>query len=264
MIILLLKPAKRTGSDVVNLYIGRCIIIHSVGRLFSTAKRPGRCESYPMPPTTVALSSIAGFLRQQTHDICNHLNGLDLEAALLAETITDADGAEGVSRMRRQIRDLATELKALSGKVCAEEPQRAPIAARELFLIWQDQAAALGLDSIAWASALGDERINVDVAALGEVLRELLINAQQFTGTAGPTAMADLRGGQIEFELREAKREPVDPSSWGRQPFVSTKRGGYGLGLWQAAQVVATNGGEITRAFLPNGTLVTKLTFPLA
>ena len=217
-----------------------------------------------MSPTTIDLSSVAGFVRQQTHDISNHLNGFDLEAALLAEIVTDPEGAKGIERLRHQIHALAEELKVVAGKFSYDEANRAPIAARELFLIWQDQAPMIGLDSIVWGTALGDEKINVDVAALGDVLKELLVNAKQFTGTKGLAAMADLRGGRIEFELRESKRDTLDPSVWGIRPFVSTKRGGYGLGLWQVAQIVAANGGEITRAFLPSGTLVTKLTFPLA
>ena len=215
-----------------------------------------------MLPTLVELSAVAAFLRQHTHDIRNHLAGLVLEAAVLAETITDSPGAEGVARMQRQIRALAAELKILADKFSADETHRAPCAASELFLIWQEQAASLGLDAITWGSTLGDERINVDVAAVCAVLRELLVNAKQFTGIAGLAAMADARDGKIAFELRETKRETLDPSGWGAKPFVSTKRGGYGLGLWQAARVVAANGGEVTRVFLPKGTLVTKLIFP--
>lgn len=216
-----------------------------------------------MSSTSVELATVAAFLRQHTHDLRNHLTGLDLEAAVLAETITDAPSAEGVARMQRQIRAVALELKSLAEKFSAAETHRAPCAARELFLIWQDQAAALGLDAIAWGSTLGDEKISVDVAAVSAVLEELLVNARQFTGKAGLVAMADARHGEIAFELREAKIEPLDPTTWGERPFVSTKRGGYGLGLWLATRCVAASGGEIARSYLPKGTLVTKVIFPL-
>ena len=219
-----------------------------------------------MSPSSVELNAVAGFIRQHTHDIRNHLNGLDLEAALLAETVTDSESAEGLARMRRQIHGLAEELRALSAKFSGDPANRAPIAARELFLIWQDQAALLGLDAVAWSTALGEEKVSVDVAAVSEVFKELLVNARQFTGPSGLAATAIRRGGRIAFELRETKAAPLDPSAWGAQPFVSTKRGGYGLGLWQAAQMVAASGGETTRTYLPppDATLLTKLTFPLA
>ena len=216
-----------------------------------------------MSPTLVELSTVAAFLRQHTHDLRNHLTGLELEAAVLAETHKDSPSAAGATRMQGQIKEVAMELKALAEKFSEVETHRAPFAARELFLIWQDQAAALGLDSITWGNTLGDEKVNVDVAAIGEVLKELVVNAQQFTGAGGLAAMADGRGGKVTFELREMKREPLDPSAWGQRPFISTKRGGYGLGLWQAAQLVAASGGEITRCYLPKGTLVTKVIFPL-
>lgn len=216
-----------------------------------------------MLPTLVDLSKVAAFLRQHAHDIRNHLNGLDLEAEVLAESLTNSPGAEGLARMQRQIRAIAVELQTLAQKFAADESHPAPYPAGELFLIWQEQAAALGLEEITWRSTLGDEKINVDVAAVADVLKELLINAKQFTGIAGLAVTADVRDGKASFELRETKREPLDPSGWGVTPFVSTKRGGYGLGLWQAAQIVGANGGEITRAFLPEATLVTKVVFPL-
>ncbi len=217
-----------------------------------------------MSPTLVELSTVAAFVRQHTHDLRNHLTGLELEAAVLAETYQDSPSAAGATRMQGQIKEVAMELKALAEKFSEVETHRAPFAVRELFLIWQDQAAALGLNSITWGSTLADEKIDVDVAAIGEVLKELLVNAKQFTGAAGLAAMADGRGGKVTFELRETKREALDPSGWGERPFISTKRGGYGLGLWQAAQLVVASGGEVTRCYLPKGTLVTKVVFPLA
>lgn len=217
-----------------------------------------------MSSNSVDLSSVASFVRQHTHDIRNHLNGIDLEAALLAEIVTDPEAVESVTRLRSQIRSLADELKTLSGKFSRPAATLTPIDAREIFLIWQDQAAALGLDSIEWASTLGDEKINVDVAAIDRVLKELLINAKHFTGASGLFATAGVKGAKIEFELRESKREPVDPSAWGERPFGSTKRGAYGLGLWQAAHAIEASGGTVLRTFDPGGLLITKLTFPRA
>ena len=75
--------------------------------------------------------------------------------------------------------------------------------------------------------------------------------------------MANLSGDRVAFELREPKSAPVDPSAWGRTPFVSTRRGAYGLGLWEADRLVRANGGEVTREVLSDGKLVTKLTFPI-
>lgn len=215
-----------------------------------------------MSSKSVEITAVAGFVRQLTHDIRNHLNGLDLEAALLGEIVTDAEATESVGRLRGQIRGLADELRTLSAKFAGGELCRAPIEAQEIVLIWQDRATALGLDSIEWTSHLKDERIDIDVAAIDIVLKELLANAKHFTGATGMKISAGAQDGEVAYELQEPKSKPVDPQDWGSQPFRSSKRGGYGLGLWRVAQTVAASGGKITRAFLPEGTLVTKISFP--
>lgn len=208
-------------------------------------------------------SRIAAFLRQHAHDVRNNLNGLDLEAALLADIVTDEEAREAVTRLRAQIREAAGGLRALSAKLADPQPSCASISAQDLFLIWQDEAARLGLGSIVWASALGGERANVDATAMAAVFRELLTNAKQFGDSQSLVAMANICGTEVVFELREPAKEALNPSEWGRTPFVSTRRGSYGLGLWEADRLVRACGGEVTREVLSDGKLVTKLSFPL-
>ena len=209
------------------------------------------------------LSRVAAFMRQHTHDVRNHLNALDLEAALLADIVTDNEAIDAVRRLRVQIRETANSLRTLSSKMSEPQPSRAPLAARELFLIWQDEGARLGLESIAWTQTLGLERVNVDAGALAKVCAELLTNAKQFGDGTGLVAMAAVSGGKVCFELREQGKSGVDPTTWGSAPFFSTRRGAYGLGLWEADRIVRANGGTIAREVLSNGTLVTKLAFPV-
>ncbi len=204
---------------------------------------------------------MAAFIRQHTHDVRNHLNGMDLEAALLAELVSDPEAAESVSRVRGQIRNLAASLRALSTRLAEPQPQRGPIAAAELFSIWQEQAAPLGLE-IAWSTELGSEQVNVDATAIAGVLHELLVNAKVFRSFR-LMALARASREDADFELREGKEAAVDPGDWGRSPFFSTKRGGYGLGLWEAGRVVAANGGAIERHSAGDATLVTVVRFPL-
>lgn len=212
---------------------------------------------------SVPYSRIAAFLRQHTHDVRNNLNGLDLEAALLADIVTDEEAREAVKRLRAQIREAASGLRALSTKLADPQPSRASISTQDLFLIWQDEATRLGLGTIAWAAALGGERTNLDATAMAAVFRELLTNAKKFGDSQGLVAMANICGEQVVFELREPAKDVVKPSEWGSTPFVSTGRGSYGLGLWEADRLVRACGGEVTREVLSDGKLVTKLTFPL-
>ena len=211
-------------------------------------------------------SHLAQFIRQHTHDVRNGLTSLDLEAALLAELAPGGEAAESVARIRAQIRRLAADLRALAGKFAEPQPARDLCAARELFLIWQDQLAALDpAPSVQWSEALGAEQVNVDAAALASVFRELLANAQAFGTGATLLGAARVEGGHIAFELREPKDAPIETASWGHAPFASMRHGHYGLGLWEAQRTITANGGEVQRRFERDTVeLITTLLFPIA
>ena len=229
--------------------------------------RPG-CTYYGRMQTAPDLSwsHLAQFIRQHTHDVRNNLTSLDLEAALLADLAPQGEPAEGVARIRAQIRALAEDMRALAAKFAEPRPSLALYAARELFLIWQDQLAALEpAPTVQWSDALGMEQMNVDAAALANVFRELFANAQAF-GTGAPLlGAARMEDRRIVFELREPKDASIETASWGRAPFASMRHGHYGLGLWEAQRTIAANGGEVQRRFAPDAMeLITTLLFPVA
>ena len=210
-------------------------------------------------------SHLAKFIRHHTHDVRNELNGLDLEAALLAEIVPGGEAVESVVRIRSQVRRIAADLRALAEKFADPQPVRALYSAGELFLIWQDQPAALSpAPVVQWSGTLGTEQVNVDAAALANVLRKLLANAQAF-GTGAPLhAAARVEDGHVAFELREPKDAPIETASWGRAPFAAMRHGHYGLGLWQAQRTIAANGGEVRRRFAADAMeLSTALLFPV-
>ena len=218
------------------------------------------------PAPDLSLPLLALFLRQHTHDVCNALNGIDLEATLLAELAPGGEAGDSVSRIHEQIRRLASELRSLSAKFIEPKPNRALYAGHELFLIWQDQAAAIVPGpTLQWADALGTEQVNVDAAALADVFRELLANAQAF-GTGAPLlAAARAENGQVAFELREPKDAPVETAGWGSAPLASMRQGHYGLGLWDAQRTVTASGGEMRPHFSQDAMeLITTLLFPIA
>ena len=218
------------------------------------------------PAPDLSLPRLAQFLRQHTHDVCNHLNGLDLEATLLRELVPGGEAAESVARIHGQIRRLAADLRRLSARFAEPQPTRALYDARELFLIWQDQPAALDpAPTVRWSETLGKEQVNVDATALAEVFRELLANAQTF-GTGAPLlATSRMEDGQVVFELREPKDAPVEAANWGSAPFAVLRHGHYGLGLWEAHRTITASGGEARRRFATDTMeLITTLHFPVA
>jgi signal transduction histidine kinase len=211
-------------------------------------------------------SRIGAFIRQHTHDLRNELNGLDLEASLLAEIVVDAEAQESVARIRAQVRHIVANLRVLSGRFAEARPNLARFPAQELFASWQDQLAALPTrPEVEWASTLGDAEVNVDPSAVVAALHELLVNAHSF-GTGGRLRGSAAReDGEVIFQLHEPKAESVDPAQWGLRPFVSTRRGGYGLGLCEVRKIIEASGGTISWRFDDRAAeLVTTIRFPAA
>lgn len=196
--------------------------------------------------------NVAAFVRQHTHDIRNHLNGIDLEAALLRELVTDPEALQGVARLRQQVRDIASDLRGLSNQLNEPSPRPTPIAAAELFEIWQEQVAALREPpcDVKWESALGERCVHVDAALFTGALLELVRNAFHFYEAPGTlTCAGTLRGQKVEFGVREGKSVSPDFAQWGRTPLQTTRRGALGLGLWNVHRIVYASDGEIERRF---------------
>lgn len=206
---------------------------------------------------------VAAFVRQHTHDLRNGLNSLDLETALLRELVSDAEAQAAVERLRRQLRGVAAQLRALSALFEEPQPMAAPIAAKELLLIWHEQHAAfVSAPETEWRDELEGENVNVDAEMMAAIFRELLANAAAFH-QAGPAHVRAWREGeQAVFELREPKPSALDTAGWG-QPFSSTRRAGYGLGLWAARRRAEANGATFTQRYLPEeSALVTRIALP--
>ncbi len=208
---------------------------------------------------------VAGFVRQHAHDVRNHLNSLDLEAALLDEILADPEGKECIARLRGQIRRSAAELRELSARFSEPKPSLSEQPAREIFLIWQDQLAAIErAPAVAWKETLGEARIRVDPVAIGEVFRELFVNTRDHAPGAELDASAAAQRGEAIYELRERQDRVLAPEEWTDHPFHSTRRGGYGLGLFHAQRLVVAQGGSWSQQFKSTTKeLVTRIALPV-
>lgn len=213
----------------------------------------------------ISLPHMAAFVRQHTHDVRNGLNSLDLETSLLQELVTDDEGQACVSRVRQQVRGLAEQLRAISARFQEPQPYCAPLAARELLLIWREQHEMLpDAPAVEWVDEIGEEKVNVDAEMMAAVFRELLANARTFHD--GEPAIAAVRrlGADVVFELREPKSHPVDTAGWGRRVFATTKRGGYGLGLWSARRLLEANHACLEQRHVDaEGELITRIILPV-
>ena len=207
---------------------------------------------------------VASFMRQHTHDVRNGLNSLDLETAYLQELVSDDESRATVGRLRKQLRSVAEQLRKLSALFQEPRPLAAPIAAHELMLIWREIHASLpSAPEVRWVDELAAEQVNVDVEMMASVFRELLTNATAFWQGEPLTVTAQLKDGTVILDLREPKKETLDTSTW-EEPLSTTRRGGFGLGLWAAGRAVEASGGTIARSCISDeGGLTTRIVLPV-
>lgn len=204
-------------------------------------------------------------MRQHTHDIRNGLFSVELETAILDEFVVGNEGQTSLERVRKQINALAEQLRSLAAAFQDPDPIAAPISARELLMIWQEKHAALPYaPKVQWVDELGDERVCVDVEMMATVFQELLLNAAAFSPDDTATISARREEASVVFELVEPKKAKVDTDAWGRA-FTTTRRGGYGLGLWACRRLVKANGATLTWANSPEeNSLRTQIILPTA
>jgi signal transduction histidine kinase len=230
-------------------------------------------EASPVAPPEalqVPFSRVAAFIRQVTHDVRNNLNSLDLQAAYASELITDPEVVAEVRRIRTIIQTSARQLQAISANFQTSAPHFVTYQASILVEDLRDRLMKTFPDKageVVWETELGLESLEVDVEMLFSGLMELFRNAFQFRGEGDPVrAYVGLAEGRFFLELRERKPPPATPpETWGLEPFVSSRRSGYGLGLFRVRRTLAAHHGQLTFFYDSTGAeLKTRVELPLA
>lgn len=188
-------------------------------------------------------------MRRHTHDVRNGLNSLDLETELLLELAPEGEAADSAGRIRKQLRGLAQHLRGLAALFQDPLPTVVKTPARVLLKIWREKHAALTpAPEVQWVDELQEEEVNADVEMMATVFRELLTNAAVYSPGVPLTIIARAQSGEVTFELREPKPTVIDVSTWG-QPFSTTRRDHYGLGLWTARRLMAASGVSFVQSY---------------
>lgn len=216
-------------------------------------------------PALIPFAAVAQFVRRHTHDLRNELNALDLEATLLSETLPPGEASEALAQLRRQLRGTATQLRELCTRFHEPAPDLSPWLARDLFEQCQRLTAPLepAPGTLQWENHLDRETVMADLDAFTTAWCELARNAFLFREPdAALLARAGAEGAWVRFELVEEKAAAPDFAHWGTTPFQTTRRNGYGLGLFHADRLLHAQGAQVERSF-QSGRLVTSIQMPL-
>ena len=204
---------------------------------------PQNGPSIPMP-------RLVNFVRQVTHDVRNGLNAIDLQAAFALELAGEGEVGEELVKLRRMVTHVTDDMQKLSQRFGELRPVLMEYPVPE-FLQGLKEAVEEEFDNqakrIVWEVKVGDEEMEMDYTLLMGVLMELTRNAIFFReGDQAIHFKALNEGENVVFEIRQSRTKPVTgEEDWGREPLLSGRRGGYGLGLFYVRRVLDTLGGKL-------------------
>ena len=219
-------------------------------------------------PIEVAMPDIVKFIRQLGHDLRNHLNAAELQAAYLAEIVKDPEASDEIKRLRAMISQVGASLQNVT--VALGQPRLMPMeygAADFIADLRQKLATESPSEAIQWDIQVGDASIEIDPQALQPALIELFANAFRHDRGDGPILVeARTEDDQFVFVIREPKRNfDRSTENWGREPLRTITQGHYGLGLHRSRAILEAHQGQLsTRYDKGTSSLITKITLPLS
>jgi signal transduction histidine kinase len=219
------------------------------------------------PP--VPLPRLVNFVKQITHDVRNGLNAIDLQAALIAEIAGEGEVSEEIGKLRKVVGHVTRDMQDLSSHFGELRPVVMEYPIQE-FLQGLKELVEEKFETqakrIVWEVKAGDEEMEMDYTLLISALMELIRNAIFFReGDQAIHFTAWNKDEKVFFEVRQTRAQPVtDADEWGREPFNSSRRGGYGLGLFYVRRILDTLGGTLDPSYdVKSGELRVKLIMPL-
>ena len=220
--------------------------------------------------SSASWTDIVRFVRQLSHDLRNHLNAAELQAAYIGELAGDGELKEEIKRLRATIGRFGAILQKLSADLGQIKPSFMPYRAadfvedlRQTFTHDFPNESAV----VEWHVQPGDATLNVDPQLFQQALLELFANAFQHERGQGPlAATARIDNDRFVFTLREPKmRFELATENWGREPLQRISQGHYGLGLNRVRAIVEAHGGKLRAHYDPTeSVLLTTITIPLS
>jgi signal transduction histidine kinase len=217
----------------------------------------------------IPLPRLVTFVKQVTHDVRNGLNAIELQSAFIAELAGEGEIAEELGKLRRMIGHVTLEMQELSGRFGELRPVLVTYPVEE-FLQGLKHAVEREFETqakrIVWEMKLENEEMEMDYTLLTSALLELTRNAIYFReGDQAIHFTASDDKGNAVFEVRQSRSQPPgDPAEWGRAPLASSRRGGYGLGLFYVRRILDSLGGALEPRYdAGSGELSVRLILPL-
>jgi signal transduction histidine kinase len=200
---------------------------------------------------------MAEFLRLLAHDVRNDLNAVDLLTAYIRDIAAEPGVRGELDQLRTAIRYGSERMQRLSRAFQTPEPEKFFIPVSVLTGDFQERFRNANREVFArvhWADTAVVESLCVDVDLMMEVFSELLENAAAFSRPDSDLffGVRKMDGGVVFVVGQPAEEVFTDCESWGKRPFVTSRRGHYGLGLFRVRRLLEAHGAQLR--FVPSRT----------
>lgn len=218
----------------------------------------------------VPLSRVILFVRQLSHDLRNHLNAAELQAAYLKEIAEGEEIKAEIQRLRGMVSEIGGSLQGLTSSLSPVKLTLMPYEASAFVEDLQQKATqqfASETDAFRWEIQPIDAMLEIDPQLLQHALLQLLDNALRHTRGTGPILItAEAAGRKLSLELREPKSAfEGSTGDWGREPLKFAKHGHYSLGLHRARNIIEAHGGTLAAQHDPSSSLlVSTISLPIS
>lgn len=207
------------------------------------------------------------FIRQLSHDLRNHLNAVELQAAFLGEIASDQEMKDEVKRLREMLGATGSALQKLSSDLGQTRLNAISYKASDFMEDLQQKLSSVsGEDApkLEWNINVGELTLDLDPQLVASAVQELIENARRFGGDKPIAVNATADSGQLVLTLSEPKADFAhDLSKWGREPLKNISHGHYGLGLNRVRIIVESHGGKLEASYDSQAkNLVTRIILP--
>jgi len=202
------------------------------------------------------------------HELKSPLATVELYANLLRRAlVTEPARVEQLDVIKDQTRVCLDRLGAIMHSINPDAARAAGMSLTEVVPVVRDVLAVLrGRHEgakVALRVAANGTRAAIAENDLRSVVTNLVVNALQATGGAGPVSVT-VRGDPDTVTVTVADRGPGLPEGDVFEAFYTTKASGTGLGLWLVRRVVEDAGGSIAAGDRRGGGAVLTVTMPVA
>jgi len=197
---------------------------------------------------------VVKFMRQLAHDLRNHLNAAELQAAYLAEIVDDSEARDEIKRLRSMISQVGASLQRVTTAMSAPKlTEMSYVAADLIGDLQQKLATEFPNESkrVQWEINVGAASLEIDPQILLPALLELFANAfRNQSGEENITAEARVENGRFFLAIHEPKQAfEQSTEDWGRQPLGTIRQGHYGLGLHRSRGIIEAHRGSFKALF---------------